>query len=94
MNFLLYFILFLIDIRPKKCFPEFLPKVLWFVASKMFETFHDALNANDDILFFDEDFNKATFFANQMDIFDADCDQINFDDDNNFDKDDPNTIYS
>ena len=34
----------------------------WYVASKMFEKFHDALLVNDDILFFHEDFSKATFF--------------------------------
>ena len=38
----------------------------WFVTSKMFEKFHDALQANNDILFSDEDFNKGTFFTNQI----------------------------
>ena len=33
----------------------------WFVTTKMLEKIHDALNANDDILLFDEDFSKVTF---------------------------------
>ena len=32
------------------------------------EGFIVSLNKNDDILFFDEDFSKFTFFANQMGI--------------------------
>ena len=58
----------------------------------MLEKFHDALNANDDILFFDKDFSKVIFFANQIDILGIDLDKINIDDFNNFDKDDPETI--
>ena len=33
----------------------------WFVTNKMLETLHAALPTNDDILFFNEDFNRATF---------------------------------
>ena len=33
----------------------------WFVTTKMLEKIHDALNANDDILLFHEDFSKVTF---------------------------------
>ena len=40
-----------------------------FVASKMLEKFHDALLTNIDILFFDEDFSKVTFFANEIDTY-------------------------
>ena len=36
----------------------------WFATSKMLERSDDALNANDDLLFFDKDFSKLTFFAN------------------------------
>ena len=32
----------------------------------MLEKFHDALLANDYILFFKEDFSKVTFFATEM----------------------------
>ena len=56
----------------------------WSVTSKMFEHFHNALLANDDILFYDEDFSKVTFFANKMGILGVDFDKINLDDDNNF----------
>ena len=59
----------------------------WLVKCKMLKKFHDALNANDDILFFDEDFSKVSFSANQMGILDVDLDKINLDDDNNFDED-------
>ena len=69
---------------------KFIPD--WFVTSKMIEKFHDALLANDDILFFNEDFNKVIFFANQMDILAVDLDKTNLDVDNNFDEDDPDTI--
>ena len=64
-----------------------------FVVSKMLEKFHDALNANEDILFSDEDFSKVTFFANQMVILGLDLGEINPDEDNNFDKDDETIIY-
>ena len=37
----------------------------WFVTSKMLETFHDALLNKGDILSFDEDFSKVTFFNNK-----------------------------
>ena len=63
-----------------------------FVTSKMLEKFHDTLLANDDILFFNEDFNTVTFFVNEMDILVVDLDKINLDEDNNFDEDDFDTI--
>ena len=44
------------------------------------------------MLFFKEGFNKATFFATQMDIFAVDLDKINPYEDNNFDEDDSDTI--
>ena len=69
---------------------KFIP--VWFVTSKMLEKFHDALNANDDTLFFDEDFSKVTFFANQVGILGVDLDKINLYDNNNFDEDYPETI--
>ena len=58
-----------------------------FFTSKILEKFHDALNANDDIVFFDEDFSRGTSFANCVDL-----DKINLDDDNDFDIGDPETI--
>ena len=41
---------------------KFIPD--WFVTSKTLENFYDALFADVDILFFNEHFNKVTFFAN------------------------------
>ena len=64
----------------------------WFVTSKMLEKFHDALRANNDILFFDEDFSKVTFFPNEMGILHVDLDKIDLNNDNNFYKDDPETV--
>ena len=58
----------------------------------MLEKFDNALHANDDILFFNEDFNKVIFIANQRHIFAVDLDKFNFDEDNNLDEDDPDTI--
>ena len=58
----------------------------------MLEKFRDALLLNDDILFFNEDFNKVTFCANQMVILATDLHKISFDDDSNFDGNDSDTI--
>ena len=41
------------------------------------------------ITLFNEDFNKFTFFANEMDIFSVDLDKTNLDDDKSFDKYNP-----
>ena len=38
------------------------------------------------ITLFSEDFNKVTFFANEIGIFSVDLDKTNLDDDKNFDK--------
>ena len=70
---------------------KFIPD--WFVTSKILEKFHDVLNANDDILlFFDKDFSKATFFANQMGILGIDLDKTNLGENNNFYEDYPDTV--
>ena len=69
---------------------KFIPD--WFLTSKMLKKFHNVLLANDKILFFNEDFNKVTFIAHQRYILAVDLDKINLDGDNNFDKDDPDTI--
>ena len=63
----------------------------WFVTSRILEKFLHSLLAKDDIIFFDEDFSKVTF-DNEMGILGIDLDKINLDDDNSFDKDDPETI--
>ena len=41
------------------------------------------------ITLFNEDFNKVTFFANEMGIFSVDLDKTNLDNDKNFDKYNP-----
>ena len=64
----------------------------WCVTSKMLETFHNALLDNDDILFFNQDFNKVTFIANLIHFIAVDLDKINLDEDINFDEDDLDTI--
>ena len=63
---------------------KFIPDCL--VTSKILEQFHDTLLANN-ILLFDEDFSKVTFFAN-------DLDKISLVDVNNFYEDDPESIIS
>ena len=40
----------------------------WFVLSKMLEKLDNALHANYDMLFYNEDFNKLTFIACQRQI--------------------------
>ena len=57
-----------------------------FVTSKMFEKIDNTSHANDDIFFYNEDFDKVTFIANQRHILTADLDN------NIFDEDDPDTI--
>ena len=47
---------------------------------------------NRDFLFFDKDFSKIKFFANQMGLLALDFNKINLDDGNDFDEDDPETI--
>ena len=64
----------------------------WFVTSEMLEKLDNALHANDEILFYNEYFDKVTFIACQGNILDANLDKINSDNDNNLDKDDPVTI--
>ena len=58
----------------------------------MLEKFDNALHANDDMLFFNEDFNIVIFIANQRHIFAVDPDKINFDEKNNLDGHDPDSI--
>ena len=42
----------------------------WFVTSKILEIFDDALHANDDKLFYNENFDKFTLLiANQRHVF-------------------------
>ena len=52
--------------KAQKLCDEFVPD--WFIRSKMLERFYDSLLANDDILSFDEEFSKVTFYAKRWKI--------------------------
>ena len=69
---------------------KFIPD--WFVTSKMLEKFDNILHANDDTLFYNEDFDKVIFIANQRHILAVDIDKNNLHNDNNFVENDPDTI--
>ena len=63
-----------------------------FLTRQKLESFDNALHTNDDILFYNKDFDQATFIANQIHILPAYVDKINLDNDHNFYEDDPHTI--
>ena len=64
----------------------------WFVTSKMLEKLDNDLHTNYYILFYNQDFDKVTFIANERHILASDVDKINLDNDKNFDEDSPGTI--
>ena len=64
----------------------------WFATSKILEKSDNALHANDDIFFYNEDFDKVTFIPNRKHILAVDLDKINLDNNNYFDEEDPDTI--
>ena len=115
--FLLYLIVFLINIKIKKYVAQLFRYIIfqqyiilinktqkkcdeavdnylaalkffpnYFVTSKILKKFDNTLHANNDILFHNEDFDKVTFIANQINILAVDLEKINLD--NNFDEDD------
>ena len=61
----------------------------WFVTSKIIEEIDNALHADDDILFYNEDFDSSHM---QKHILAADLDKIRLDNDNNFYEDDSDAI--
>ena len=67
---------------------KFIPD--WFVTSNVLEKLGNALHANDDVLFYNEDFGKVTFIANQKHTLAVDLEKVNLD--NNYNEDDPDTI--
>ena len=69
---------------------KFIP--YWFATIKMAEKLDNVVHANYNIFFFNGDFDKVTFIANQGNVFAADLDKINLDNDNKFDEDDSDTI--
>ena len=77
-----------------KAVNDFLPTLNfvpdWFVTSKMIKKLFTALYADENTLYFDEDFGNVVFNCNEMGIINIDLNNINVD--NNFDEDDPGTI--
>ena len=61
----------------------------WFITSKIIEEIDNALHADDDILFYNEDFDSSHM---QKHILAADLDKIQLDNDNNFYEDDSDAI--
>ena len=78
-----------------KAVDDFLPKLKFlpdcFVTDKMIKKLYNALFADDDILFFDEDSGIVTFSSTEMGILSGDHNNINLYD-TNFYEDDPKTI--
>ena len=62
----------------------------WFVTSKNIEKLFTAMYTNDNILYFSEGSPNATFNSNGRVILNIDLNNINLD--NNFDKDDNDTV--
>ena len=61
---------------------KFIPD--WFVTNKMLQKSDNALFANGDILFYNEDFDKVTIIFNERHILAVDLHGINLDKDENF----------
>ena len=61
----------------------------WLVTNKMLEKLGVSIFSNDDIFFHDADFNNNTFLSDDVGFNTIDLNNINLDDDDNFDKDDP-----
>ena len=62
----------------------------WFVTNKMIKKLFTALDADENILYFNEGSNDVLFNCSGMGILNIDLNNINLD--NNFDEDDPDTI--
>ena len=62
----------------------------WRILSKIIKKLYNALYADDGLLFNDENSGDVIFCCNGMGILSVNLNNINLD--NNFDKDDPNTI--
>ena len=93
----LNFILFLIDIKLKKCdeavdyFVAALKLIPdWFITSKIIKKNLTALHANENILYFNEDSGNVVFNCDEMGIFNIVLNIINLD--NNLDEDDPDIM--
>ena len=76
--------------KRKNCYMELF--VIGLLQVKCLKTFMILFLGNEDLLLLNADFNKITFFTNEMDLPSVDLDKVNFDDDNNFYEDDPESI--
>ena len=61
-----------------------------FVASKMIKKLYTPLYADENILYFNENFGNVVFFCNEMGILNINLNNINLD--NYFNEDDPDTM--
>ena len=61
-----------------------------FVTNKMIKLFYTASYADENILYFNEDFGDGTFCYDEMGVLSVNLININLD--NNFDEDNPDTI--
>ena len=64
----------------------------WFVTSKMIKKLFTALYADEDTLYFNEDFGNVVFSCNEIGTRNIDLNCINLDD-NNLDEDDPDPLF-
>ena len=71
-------------LAPLKLIPD------WFLTSKMIKKLFAALYTDENILYFNEDSRNVVFSFNKMSILDIDLNNITLD--NDFDKNDPDTI--
>ena len=62
----------------------------WFVTSKMIKKVFSAFYVDENILYFNEHSGNVVFNCNEIGILNIDLNNINLN--NNFDKDDPNTM--
>ena len=69
---------------------RFVPEL--FVKSKMLEKFDNASHGNNDIIVYNEYFDKITFTACQIHVYSADIATIKLDNDHNFYENSPDTI--
>ena len=63
----------------------------WFVISKMIKELFTALQADENMLYFNEVSDNVVFSCNEMGILNINLNNFNLD--NNFDEDDPDTIF-
>ena len=56
---------------------KFIPD--WFVRSKMLEKLDNLLHANDDVLFYNEDFDEVLFIVCERHTHAADLNKVNID---------------